>query len=143
MAGKTGTRPKPSAQKKLEGNPGRRPLPENEWEPDADSPPKPEDLGEMAERVWDDLVVRLDPVLTSVDGMGLEMVCREYEGWREALKTHDRQEADRAFKRVRSMLLEYGLTPAARAKVQPVKAPRGKNPLKAFLDDGGAGDKTN
>ena len=142
MAGKTGTRPKPSAQKKLEGNPGRRPLPENEWEPAADSPPKPDELGRMAERAWDDLVVRLDPVLTSVDGIGLEMICRAYQEWRTYLG-NDEQKADRAFKRVRSMLLEYGLTPASRTKVQPVKAPRSKNPLKAFLDDGDPSDTTN
>ena len=142
MPGKSGTRPKPSAQKELEGNPGHRPLPENEWKPSQDLPQKPSGLGRPASRAWDDLVVMLGPVITSVDGIGLEMICRTYINWRKHEKENDEPKADRAYKRLRSMLLEYGLTPASRTKVQSPKPPK-KNSLKAFLENGNTGNQPN
>jgi phage terminase small subunit len=142
MANKAGTRPKPTAQKRLEGNPGHRPLPENEWEPDTTSPTKPDEFGRLSDRLWDELVKRLDPVLTSVDGLGLEMICRTYEDWRKYMKDKDEPRADRAYKRIRSMMIEYGLTPASRVKVQPVKSGQ-KDPLRKFLERGNTGDQPN
>ena len=135
-------RPKPTKAKELDGNPGHRPLPEDEWEPDATPPECPEHLGPLGKRLWEELIVRLDPVLTSVDGLGVEMICRSYEEWREHLKVRDHSNADRSWKQIRAMMIEYGLTPAARTKVQPVK-PGQKDPLRDFLNRGDASDQAN
>lgn len=135
-------RPKPTKQKELDGNPGHRPLPENEWEPDTTSPGCPEHLNPLGRRLWEELIVRLDLVLTSVDGLGLEMLCRSYEEWRDHLKNRDHSNADRSWKQIRAMMIEFGLTPAARVKVQPVKSGQ-KDPLRDFLSRGNTSDTTN
>ena len=49
-------RPKPTKQKELEGNPGHRPLPEDEWKPDTTLPDKPEGLGLLGDRLWGELI---------------------------------------------------------------------------------------
>ena len=99
-------------------------------------------MGTKAKQAWDELVEMLDVVITTVDGIGLEMICRTYEEWREYMDENEEARADRAFKRLRSMLLEYGLTPASRTKVQSA-APKKNNTLKAFLKNGNTGDQPN
>ena len=135
-------RPKPTAQKELDGNPGHRPLPEDEWEPDTTPLEEPEELGDLGKRLWYELIERLDPVITSADRLGLEMICRSYEEWREFLKLRDHSNADRSWKQIRAMMIEFGLTPAARVKVQPVKSGQ-KDPLRDFLKRGNASNQTN
>ena len=137
MSTKSGTRPKPTAQKELEGNPGHRPLPENEWKPPQTVPKKPREMGPRAKKAWDELVEMLGAVITAVDGIGLEMICRTYEDWRDYLEGKEEARADRAYKRLRSMLLEYGLTPASRTKVQPVGSPKKEGSLEDFLEGRG------
>ena len=99
-------------------------------------------MGPRAKKAWDELVEMLGAVITAVDGIGLEMICRTYEDWRDYLEGKEEARADRAYKRLRSMLLEYGLTPASRTKVQPAAPPK-KNTLKAFLENGNTGDQPN
>ena len=81
-------------------------------------------------------------MLTRVDGLGLEMLCRAYEEWREHLKNRDHSNADRSWKQIRAMMIEYGATPASRTKVQPVKSGQ-KDPLRNFLSRGNTSDQTN
>ena len=99
-------------------------------------------MGPKAKKAWDELVEMLGAVITAVDGIGLEMICRTYEDWRGYMDENEEARADRAFKRLRSMLLEYGLTPASRTKVQSVKPPK-RNSLKAFLENGNTGNQPN
>jgi len=56
---KPGTKPKPTALKVLEGNPGKRPLNENEPKPEPKAPVCPKWLDNYAHKVWE----RLAPVL--------------------------------------------------------------------------------
>lgn len=82
-----GRRPKPTALKKLAGNPGGRPLNENE--------PKfsvitniepPEWLGTLAVDMWETVIPELlkNKVLTVADVHNVEVFCMSYQRWREA-----------------------------------------------------------
>ena len=140
-----GRRPKPTKLKELEGNPGHRPLPEDEWEPEAGLPDKPRGLGVYGNRCWDRLSSHLEEIITEVDWIGFEMVCHAYQDWRVAEKENKPREVDAAFKRLRAMLIEFGLTPAARTKVQAGKSKK-KDALQDFLSRGtshGDGAKPN
>ncbi len=87
-----GRKPKPTAVKALEGNPGKRPLNEHEPKPDAALPAMPQGLTGDARKCWEALAEEMHRIgiLTSIDGHGLESYCRLYanarECWRKAKK---------------------------------------------------------
>lgn len=94
VAGRSGRRPKPTAQKALAGNPGKRAL--NKNEPDfglvTDIDP-PEWLGEHATRVWQMVVPQLlkAKVLALTDLHNVEAFCTAYDNWRlaqESIREH-------------------------------------------------------
>ena len=136
-----GRRPKPTALRLVEGNPGKRSIPKNEPKPKRAIPACPAHLSDVGKVAWGRLTVLLDRmgVLTEADTSALErlcdcysdiLICRESlkaDGW--TYKTIDAQgntlikgnpaatqlrSADSQFK---SYLIEFGLTPAARSKV--------------------------
>jgi len=83
---KTGRKPKPTALKRLEGNPGKRQL--NEHEP---VPPKsiircPAWLEAEAKKEWKRLAPSLEAmgILTSVDITAFAGYCQAYARWKEA-----------------------------------------------------------
>jgi P27 family predicted phage terminase small subunit len=137
-----GRKPKPSALRLLEGNPGKRPINENEPHPEPGIPPAPEHLSARAKSAWDAISVKLDKVgiLTEMDDWALEQLCENYAEiveLREEIKHNGRfqtvtnklgesrtvnspawsQLAD-AEKRFRGMLEQFGLTPSARTRVK-------------------------
>ena len=57
-----GRRPKPTRLKQLTGNPGKRPLNENEPKPEPNIPECPPELGPLAQREWNRLVGELGPL---------------------------------------------------------------------------------
>lgn len=61
---KPGPRPKSAEQRRQAGNPGNRPINENEPAPVAGAPPKPDHLDEVASQTWDWLVDKLDETRT-------------------------------------------------------------------------------
>jgi len=79
-----GRRPKPSKIKELEGNPGKRPLNQNEPQPPAvqASQLKPPygRLSKQARRLWKDLAPSLEAlgVLTQADLAAFELLCNHY-----------------------------------------------------------------
>lgn len=87
VAGRSGRRPKPTAQKALAGNPGKRAL--NKDEPDfskvTDIDP-PDWLSENASRVWRMIVPQLcaAQVLALTDLHNVEAFCTAYGNWRLA-----------------------------------------------------------
>lgn len=87
VAGRSGRRPKPTAQKALAGNPGKRKL--NTAEPDfslvTDVDP-PEWLDERASAVWKMIVPELlrENVLALTDMHNVEAFCIAYGNWRMA-----------------------------------------------------------
>ena len=132
-----GRRPIPTETKRRNGNPGRRPL--NELEPSSGGKPaKPEGLCKTSAAFWDELVECFSQmgILSRVDGLALELLSRTYGHWQHCLakikncgevvewkakngemivKTspYVRMAAD-AEKRLRSLLIEFGMTPASR-----------------------------
>jgi hypothetical protein len=76
-----GRRPKPAALKLVTGNPGKRPLPQDEPVAVAGWPDKPEKLGKIASAEWDRLARLLDGELRlgKADGPHLTGAATAYE----------------------------------------------------------------
>ena len=132
-----GRKPKPTAMKVLEGNPGKRPL--NEHEP---TPPKgtlrcPTWLEAEAKKEWRRLAPSLEAmgVLTSVDITAFSGYCQAYARWKEAeefISQHGSifqtpsgyvqqvpqvSIAQQNLKIMQSFCSEFGLTPATRSRI--------------------------
>ena len=77
---------KPTALRVLEGNPGHRPLPQNEPKPAAAIPDPPPHLHAYAVEKWNELAPRLAALdlLTDLDGAILGAFCDSYARWRIA-----------------------------------------------------------
>lgn len=156
--GRRGPPPKPTALKILAGNPGKRPLNPREPQPSAQAPRCPAWLPKEAKREWRRIVPELEAmrVLTRVDGDALTAYCQTYARWRAAeefLVQHGevyplRDESGKVrcmqqFPQVsiaRNLLLllrayqqEFGLTPAARTRVQAIPLPRELDPREARI----------
>jgi P27 family predicted phage terminase small subunit len=136
-----GRRPKPTALKILEGNPGHRPLNLREPKPPKGVPVCQIMSSEKSQVTYAALATQLDAmgVLTTADSSALELladVLTEYRQARDVVQSKGptypcktknnglmnriRPEvriAESAMKRALSMLTEFGLTPAARTKV--------------------------
>jgi len=74
---------KPTALKLLEGNPGRRPLPQNEVKPDDRLPSAPAHLNKPAQTEWRRLCKELNRLglLTVVDRAAFAAYCQAYGKW--------------------------------------------------------------
>ena len=132
-----GRKPKPTALKLLEGNPGKRPL--NDREP---VPPKatlkcPAWLLPEAKKEWKRLAPALEAmgVLTMADLTAFEGYCQAYARWKEAeafITQHGSifqtpsgyvqqvpqvSIAQQHLKIMQSLCSEFGLTPATRARI--------------------------
>lgn len=154
-----GRRPTPSALKLVTGNPGKRPLNKKEPKPRTKAPVCPPHLDAKGKAVWKKLctLLRRMGVMTEADGLALERLCDCYAdilACRELIERDGRtyatidqnsntliknnpavnqlRAADAQFK---SYLVEFGLTPAARSKVN-VDLPDGdekKDPLAGYF----------
>jgi P27 family predicted phage terminase small subunit len=148
---------KPTALKVVQGNAGKRPLNKREPKPKADRPRCPPHLSPKAKTAFKNVSNLLADmgVLTIADGMALEMLCDAYAEWRDlrkAVESHGatytttgtsgdvvvkaRPEvamAADAWKRVKAMASEFGLTAASRTKIQTNK-PEETDPLQEFLN---------
>lgn len=150
-------RPKPSALKVLQGNPGRRPLNKDEPQFESGIPAKPEWFDTYASEEWDRITGNLNGqrVFTKNDLGILVALCLAYEQLREThaiLKqlgrsytvedmggnTHykARPECVRfetAQKEYRTLLAEIGFSPSSRSKVKTLpEAPKAKGTAKFF-----------
>ena len=142
-----GRRPKPTAIKILEGNPGKRKIVADDLQPEVGIPEKPKYMPFAAQREWDfitPILLELG-VLTLVDSKSIAAYCVCYARWEEADRkitefgplfqvTYQDNEgntivgdlkenpackiADRCLARMKSYLTEFGLTPASRAKLK-------------------------
>lgn len=133
----SGRRPKPTRVKELAGNPGRRPLNEREPQPPSSSGRAPRGLGLEGSRFWR----RYGPVLaelgvlTQVDEPALRMAAEHWEvAVRAATELRDEgltiegrdgpkknpltQVLRDNSQALRGYLVEFGMTPASRAKVR-------------------------
>ncbi len=144
-------RPKPTALKELTGNPGGRALNDAEPKPQKGCPEMPRGLSRCARREWHNITRQLEVlgVLAVTDGKALAMYCDTYSDWEEAnrkchkdgtwysepvlgsegmLVGYKHKQAPwfnikiNAMKAMKSFLIEFGLTPASRAKLRIEKA---------------------
>ena len=132
-----GRKPKPSAIKILEGNPGKRPLNEYEPKPLKKAPPCPKWLEPEAKKEWRRLAKTLEAmgVLTDADMAAFAGYCQAYARWKEAEeRITDRglvirtpsgypqqvpyiSIAQQYLKLMQQFAEQFGLTPAARSRI--------------------------
>lgn len=132
-----GRKPKPTALKVLEGNPGKRPLNENEPKPEKIAPKCPSWLEHEAKKEWRRMSKTLEAigVLTQVDATAFAGYCQAYARWKEAeefLSKHGTifktpsgyiqqvpqvSIAQTYLKIMKDFCSEFGLTPAARSRI--------------------------
>lgn len=152
-----GRRPTPSHLKLVRGNPGKRATNGSEPKPRREIPSPPAHLSDRAKVAWGAVSVLLDRmgILTEADGLALERLCEVYAEILEirgsmpadGSRTYECKtkeggtmiraipevamlaDADRRFK---AWLVEFGLTPAARTKVQ-VKDGQESDPLADYF----------
>lgn len=148
-----GRKPKPTAAKKLAGNPGKRKL--NEAEPTFGAPANldaPDHLSDKAKDEWDRLAGELSRagVLTTVDTTTLAAYCEAFAQWVDAKAivatdglTIDNamgatvvhpavRIADISVKQMVRLASELGITPASRSKVK-AQAPKQEESLADLL----------
>ena len=81
-----GRKPKPTNLKVLEGNPGQRPLNENEPKPKPVAPKPPSWLRKEAKKEWKRVAPQLEQLglLTQIDMAVFAGYCQNYAKWKEA-----------------------------------------------------------
>lgn len=134
----TGPKPIPTQLKVVRGNPGKRPLPENEPQLEAVKPNAPKTLSQEAKKHWDVVVDQLADakLMTVLDIDALAMYCEAYARWADANKQIQEygplikspqgfpmqspylQIANKTFDQMKAMLVEFGMTPSSRTKVR-------------------------
>ena len=87
-----GRKPKPTAIKELEGNPGKRPLNDAEPKPAKKAPPCPKWLEPEAKKEWRRLSKQLEQigVLTEVDQAAFASYCQASEALKSSRTSHGR-----------------------------------------------------
>ena len=149
--------PKPTNLKVLEGNPSKRPLPENEPKPTPVAPKRPAWLTGEGKKVWDRLAPELERLglLTSIDGEAFAAACQAWKDYVECqrvLKKHGRtytyknqggfeneterpevKVANKALEQFRTFCREFGLTPASRAKIDVKINEETSDPMEELL----------
>lgn len=141
-----GRKPKPTALKKLEGNPGHRPLNNQEPKPKKKVPTCPEWLEEEAKTEWKRMCKILEPLglLTEMDMTAFAGYCQAYARWKAAeefitqhgdmIRTPNGylqqvpqvSIAQTNMKIMLKFCTEFGLTPSARSRIASMDC--GTNP---------------
>jgi P27 family predicted phage terminase small subunit len=133
-----GRKPKPTALKILEGNPGKRPLNDKEPQPEKKAPRCPSWLEPEAKKEWKRMAKTLETigVLTQIDKAAFAGYCQAYARWKEAeefLSKHGTifktpsgyiqqvpqvSIAQTYLKVMKDFCSEFGLTPSARTRIR-------------------------
>ncbi len=148
--GKRGPKKKPTALRVFEGNPSKRPIPENEPQPEGIAK-KPDDLGPIASQTWDQTAAVLGPInlLTAADEHAFITYCHAWEDYTTAkadcakhgeycidqnnksVLSAPYRRMEMAFQRILRLQREFGMTPAARTGLS-VDSKAGKDTLDDF-----------
>jgi P27 family predicted phage terminase small subunit len=156
-----GRKNKPTAQKQLEGNPGKRALNEKEPKPEAAIPDCPDFIKGEARKEWDRIAVELYDlgILSKIDRAALTTYCAAWLDFVYASKQIDEQgevlqsirylkNGDEvyggkylnpwvnlklaAMDRLMRIASEFGMTPASRTRIK-VEAPTEEDEMASFL----------
>ena len=150
-----GRRPKPTQLKVLTGNPGRRPINEDEPKPAKKIPPCPGWLPAYAKKEWRRVAGKLFRLglLTELDMVPLAMYClhwaRVYEAETAIKKfgttlvtdkgnTVQRPEvgiSNTSMAHLRALCAEFGMTPSSRGRMHPGSTDEEADETAALLDE--------
>lgn len=153
--GKRGPTKKPTNLKILQGNPGKRPLNNNEpkFEEDMEPPKPPAHLNTYGKKEWKRIVPVLMKVrlITKADYAALAAYCQSYGRWVVAEKiikgegltfvsdkgnVIQRPEvgiANTAMKNIVSFAREFGMTPSSRSNIKVDDTVKSENPFIKFV----------
>lgn len=163
--GKRGPPPKPTRLRVIQGNPGRRPLPKKEAQPELGIPERPSHLDAIASAEWERVADELHQVglLAKIDSSMLAAYCQAYARWRTAEESIARMArndphtqgliiktgngnavqnplvgvANRALQIMMRAAGEFGMTPSARARIAAAKSEiKDDDPAEAFFKSG-------
>ena len=118
---RAGRRPKPTALKLLQGNPGRRPIDDSrEPKPDLALPQCPDELHGAGLREWNRIVPELYKVglLTKIDQGMLLGYCLARHRLAEAVAEDDFRKERAALEIMHRYMVEFGMSPSSRSRVK-------------------------
>ena len=145
----------PTNLRLLRGNPGRRPLNPSEARPAVKLPSPPAHLSKEAKKEWrrtGRFLLEMG-LISELDRPAFAAFCTAWARWveaEEALQTHGilikspggypmqspyLAVANKAMEQVRSLLSEFGMSPASRSRVTANPAPAEEDPFEAFLSE--------
>ena len=152
-----GCKPKPTFLKVLDGNPGKRPLNDQEPRPSQGIPDRPDWLDAEAQAEWERVTAELSDMglLTLADRAALTAYCIAYSRWVDAeamvkkfgtivkspekgfpMKSPYLSIADQAMETMRKFLVEFGLTPSSRSRIRLPPGGDEVDELDRFLETG-------
>ena len=148
-----GRKPKPTALKELEGNPGKRALNQHEPKPEKKAPKCPVWLDPEAKKEWRRMAKQLEGlgILTEVDMAAFAGYCQAYARWKEAeefitkhgtiVKTPSGywqqvpqvSIAQTYLKIMNRFCEQFGLTPSSRSRIVADGSSEGDDPMEQLL----------
>lgn len=148
-----GRKPKPTHLKLVAGNPGKRAINRKEPKPRREIPSPPDHLSDRARVAWGSLSTKLDRlgVLTELDDLALERICElvdEIVALKLDIRRHGRtvkqgpskgklrpevRVLSDACKRLRLWMVEFGLTPSSRARLDTNNQDPNADPAEAYF----------
>ena len=152
-----GRKPVPTILKRLEGNPGKRRLNDNEPTPPVGTPQIPEHLDEEARSEWSRITKALQEMnlLATTDRTALACYCTLYSRWVQAERDVEKYGsvvkapssgypqkspylsiADSAMKSMLTFLTEFGMTPAARSRIRVPEDSKAADEFDLFMEAG-------
>lgn len=135
---KVGRKPKPTALKLIEGNPGKRPINDAEPEPEkVFDPAPPQSFNQLEATKWREMTAKLTAsrILTVLDLDALEIYCREWVNLQDAIADVNARgkllrlnsggtmwnpswtQLKHSQSVCRSIMAEFGLTPSSRSSL--------------------------
>lgn len=152
-----GRKPKPTAQKRLEGNPGKRPLNASEPQFELGIPEPPAYLSQKAREEWARVTPELNKsgVLAKIHQAALAAYCQWYAVFVQAAEKVEAGESPvqvtqtgyespsawlsvmkQASEQMRKYQTEFGMTPSSQTRLKAMPPPP-KDPFDEFMADGG------
>lgn len=152
-----GRKPIPTAIKKLEGNPGKRPLNDREPKPVKRAPKCPDWLDAEAKKEWRRMARTLEAlgILTEIDRAAFAGYCQAYARWKESEEFISKHGtivktpsgywqqvpqvsiAQTYLKILNRFCGDFGLTPSSRSRIIADKPMDSDDPLELLLIKGG------